>query len=207
MCWLQYHRRYSLCCTVHPHHCSVTTNLCFLIPSLLSPSLPRPLPSGSHQFSLCVYESASTLFVHLFFLQMPLINEIIWYFSSSVWLISLCTVHSLDPPMLPQTLRFPSFYGHVTFHRIYVPYIYLFTSETLFISLFVCLFIMHTYVVFLTWKRQHMPAEYSAVRRSEDQWRDTGTPSCFTLTLGCPRWPAFSLTLKVSWKPSFPCHH
>ena len=54
---------YSLCCTLHPHGYSVTTNLHFLIPSHFS---PNPLPSGNHQNVLCIYDFVSLLLVHLF---------------------------------------------------------------------------------------------------------------------------------------------
>lgn len=48
---------------LHPSYYSVTTNLYFLIASPLSSSLPNPLPSDNYQFAICVYESASFLFV------------------------------------------------------------------------------------------------------------------------------------------------
>ena len=57
---------YSLCCTLHPHDYSLTTNLYFLIPSPFSPILPTPFPCGNHQNILCLCDSVSVLFT-LFF--------------------------------------------------------------------------------------------------------------------------------------------
>ena len=53
---LQYDWLFSLCCTLHPCGCSVTTNWYFLIPSL-DLFYPHPFPSGSHQNVLGTYET------------------------------------------------------------------------------------------------------------------------------------------------------
>ena len=52
---------YSIPCTLHPHGYSVTTYLCFLIPSPLHPFPHTPLPSGSHQNALCIHDPVSVL--------------------------------------------------------------------------------------------------------------------------------------------------
>ena len=45
---------YSLCCTLHPHGYSVTTNWQFFIALPFSPILPTSLPSGNHRNVVCV---------------------------------------------------------------------------------------------------------------------------------------------------------
>ena len=45
---------YSLCCALHPHDYSVTTNLYFLISSPFSPISPTTLPTDNHQNILCI---------------------------------------------------------------------------------------------------------------------------------------------------------
>ena len=68
----------------------VTTNLCFLISS---PFHPTPLPSDNHQFSLCVFEFVSVLFVCLF---CSLDSTCKWNHMVLVflWLISLSIIPS-----------------------------------------------------------------------------------------------------------------
>ena len=56
----------SLCCTLHPRDCSVTTYLCFLIPSPFSPIPPTHRPSGNHQNVLYIYDYVFLLLVCLF---------------------------------------------------------------------------------------------------------------------------------------------
>ena len=57
---------YSLCCTLHPLDYSGTANLYFSILLPFSGRPPNLLPSGNHQFLLCICESASASSLHLF---------------------------------------------------------------------------------------------------------------------------------------------
>ena len=52
--------------TLHPMTAFVTDNVCFLISSPYFTHPPGPLSSSNHQFVLCIYESVSILFVHLY---------------------------------------------------------------------------------------------------------------------------------------------
>ena len=52
-----------LYCTVPPHGSSVTTDLCFLIPSPLHSFSHTSLPPGNHQNALRIYDSVSVLLV------------------------------------------------------------------------------------------------------------------------------------------------
>ena len=54
--FLQY---YFPCCTLHPHDCSVTTNVYFSIPLPFTASPPVPVPSGNRQPVLRICESVS----------------------------------------------------------------------------------------------------------------------------------------------------
>ena len=56
---------------------------------LFSPIIPLPLLSGYCQFVLYFNVSGSILLACLFCDYVPLIAEIIWYLSFTVWLISL----------------------------------------------------------------------------------------------------------------------
>ena len=58
---------YSLCCSLHPHHYSVTANLYILTPSCFAPITPTPLPSGNHQNVFCGYDSVFVLLVNFVF--------------------------------------------------------------------------------------------------------------------------------------------
>ena len=66
---LQYYWLYCLCCTLHP--CALTYfiagSLYLLIPLTYFTCPLNSFPSGNHQFVLFIKESASVLFVHLFF--------------------------------------------------------------------------------------------------------------------------------------------
>ena len=69
----------SLCCTLHPRDCSVTTYLCFLIPSPFSPMAPSPLPSGNYQNILYICDSVSVLFVCLFCFLDSVVDRYIFF--------------------------------------------------------------------------------------------------------------------------------
>ena len=56
-------------CTLYPHGYSVTTYLYFLIPSPLHLFPHTPLPSGSHQNTLCIHDSVSVLVCLVCFLD------------------------------------------------------------------------------------------------------------------------------------------
>ena len=48
-------------CTLHPHSCSITTSLYFLIPSPLHPLPNTPLPFGNYQNAFRIHDSVSVL--------------------------------------------------------------------------------------------------------------------------------------------------
>ena len=87
---------YSLHCTIHPCDLFYSWKFVPLNPlHLFHPSL-HPLPSGNHQFLLCIYESISVLLCLFicFVFEILHVNEIVWYLSFSVWLISLGVIPS-----------------------------------------------------------------------------------------------------------------
>ena len=62
--------RYSLCCCLHLHDYSITTNLYSLIPSPFLPIPPTSFSSGNHQNILCIYDYVLfCLFVYFVFLS------------------------------------------------------------------------------------------------------------------------------------------
>ena len=111
---LQYYRRYSPCCFLHPHDCSNNQ------PVLLRPFtfFTRPLVP-SHLAAISLFP-VSIRVVPLYCIYIPRISEILWYLTFSVWLTSLNAlwVH----PCCHKWWDFILFCGWVTFHCMYVPH-------------------------------------------------------------------------------------
>ena len=61
---------------------------------LLSTPIPFPTPPGSCQSVSCFHACGSVLFISLFCHQIPLIGEIIWYLSFTIWFTSLSMILS-----------------------------------------------------------------------------------------------------------------
>ena len=93
---LQYYQLRSLCCTLHPHDYSVTTNLYFLIPSPFSP-VPQP---SSHLSNIKMFSVSMSLFLFCLFVCVFLDSTYKWnhlgHLSSPIWLTPLSKISSMS---------------------------------------------------------------------------------------------------------------
>ena len=109
---------------------------------------PPPFPTGNNYFVLCIYVFVSVwfgLFIYLFifgwFIFYNLhINEIIWYLSFSIWLISLSIIPSGSNHVVANSKILFLFMAE----ECYIIYVY--TTSSLSIHL-----LMGIYTVFISW--------------------------------------------------------
>ena len=107
----------SLQSTLHP--------VVFTSPSLTSLLLLSPLPSGNHDFVLCIYQWVYFFFVIFTSFSIFLDSTYKWYCMVFVflWFISLNIILSQSIHVVANGINFILFNGWVAFYWVYTPFL------------------------------------------------------------------------------------